>query len=117
MTAAKPAPRVFIPQIPSRFDTQLREWVPSVNIAPARKYGELIVMLPPEANRLHTAPLVASLKESLRDFGEDDYLVAVGDPSIMMAAGAIVARRAGGRLRLLKWDRREGVYLPVEINV
>jgi hypothetical protein len=28
-------PRVFAPQLPSRFDTATRPWVPSVNIQPA----------------------------------------------------------------------------------
>lgn len=109
--------RVYIPQLPSRFDAATRLWVPSVNLAPAKKFGELIVMLPPEANRLHTAPLVASLRDSLKDFGEADYIVAVGDPSLIMAAGCIAARKTGGRLRVLKWDRREADYIPVELNV
>jgi hypothetical protein len=109
------APRVYVPQVPSRIDPNTHLWVPTVNLAPARKYGEVVVMLPPEANRMHTAPLVAALKESMRSFRPFDYVVAVGDPSLIMAAGCIASRATGGRVRVLKWEKRSGDYLPVEL--
>lgn len=109
--------RVFVPQVPSRYDAATGLWVPTVNLSPARSFGELHVMLPPEANRLHTAPLIAALREKMADYRAHDYIVAVGDPSLIMAAGCIAARKTGGRLRVLKWDRIARNYLPVEINV
>lgn len=108
-------PRVFVPMVPSRWDTTLSMWIPTVNIAPAERHGELNVLLPPDANRLHTAPLVAALKERMRDFGENDYLVALGDPSLLAAAACIAVRQTGGKLRMLKWDRRTADYLITEI--
>ena len=108
--------KVYAPQVPSRFDTGVGMWVPSVNMAPAEKYGELVVMLPPDANRLHTAPLVAAMKDQMRDFTAEDYVVAVGDPSLIAAAAVIATRKSGGLLRILKWDRMRAEYLPVEIQ-
>lgn len=112
----KPAtPRVFVPMVPSRWDTTLGMWVPTVNITPAERHGELVVLLPPDANRLHTAPLVAALKERMRDYSENDSLVALGDPSLLAAAACIAARQTGGKLRMLKWDRRTADYIVTEI--
>lgn len=110
-------PRVFAPQQPSRFDVPSKLWIPTMNMEPARKFGELIVMLPPNANRLHTAPLLAALKESMKDFSEDDWIIAVGDPSLIAAASCIAARKTGGLLRLLKWDRLTTDYIAVEMKV
>lgn len=110
-------PRVFAPQVPSRFDHATRLWVPAVNISPAERHGDLVVMLPPEANRMHTAPLVAAMKERMRDYGADDFLIAVGDPSLIAAAACIAAVKAGGVLRMLKWDRLTSDYVPVEVRV
>jgi hypothetical protein len=110
-------PRVFAPQIPSRYDRASRLWVPTMNLSPAEKHGELVVMLPPEANRLHTAPLVAALRERMKDFGPDDWLVAVGDPSLIAAAACIASRQSGGVLRLLKWDRLASDYIATVMNV
>lgn len=110
-------PTVFVPQQPSRFDAPSQMWVPSVNLAPAERFGKLKILLPPEANRLHTAPLVAALKERMAEFGPDDYVVAVGDPSLIAAASCIASRATGGLLRLLKWDRISSSYIAVELNV
>lgn len=110
-------PKVYAPQQPSRFDTTLRLWVPTMNMEPARKFGELVVMLPPNANRLHTEPLVAALKERMANFTAEDYLIAIGDPSIIAAAACIAARKTGGVLQLLKWDRLTSDYIHVEIKV
>ena len=110
-------PSVYAPQQPSRYDTATRLWIPTMNMDPAKKFGDLIVMLPPNANRLHTAPLVTALKEQMAKFTEHDYLVAVGDPSIIAAASCIAARKTGGLLRLLKWDRMSSDYIAVELRV
>jgi hypothetical protein len=109
--------KVYVPQQPSRYDAATRLWIPTINLDPAKIYGEVVVMLPPNANRLHTAPLIAALKEQMAQFGSDDYIVAVGDPSIIAAASCIAVRKTGGRLRILKWDRMSSNYIPVEIDL
>lgn len=109
--------KVYVPQQPSRYDTATRLWIPTINLDPAKQYGEVVVMLPPNANRLHTAPLVSALKDQMEAYGEEDYLVAVGDPSILAAAACIAARKTGGTLRVLKWDRLSATYIPVEMKL
>ena len=104
--------RVFAPQQPSRFDTSTRLWIPTMNMQPAAKYGELVVLLPPNANRLHTVPLLEALKA-----GMADWLVAVGDPSLIAAAACIASRKTGGILRLLKWDRLTSDYIAAEMTI
>lgn len=109
--------KVFVPQQPSRFDAATRLWIPTVNLDPAKEYGAVEVMLPPNANRLHTAPLIAALKDKMSEFTEDDYIVAVGDPSLIAAAACIAARKTGGSLKMLKWDRMSRNYISVEIQL
>ncbi len=109
--------KVYVPQQPSRYDTATRLWIPTINLDPAKQYGEVVVMLPPNANRLHTAPLVSALKDQMEEYGAEDYLVAVGDPSILAAAACIAARKTGGVLRVLKWDRLSATYIPVEMKL
>lgn len=109
-------PKVYAPQVPSRYDAATRLWVPSINLEPAKSFGEVVVMLPPNANRLHINPLVVALREQMKDFSADDYIVAVGDPSLIAAAACIAAKKTGGLLRILKWDRQTSTYIPVEAN-
>jgi len=109
--------RVYAPQVPSRYDAATKLWVPMINLHPATLFGEVVIMLPPNANRLHINPLVTALREQMKDFSPEDYVVAVGDPSLLAAAACIAVRKTNGLLRILKWDRQTSAYIPVEANV
>ena len=110
-------PKVFVPQLPQRYDAATRLFIPTVDIKPAERFGDVVVLLPPNANRLHTAPLVTALREGMRDMTEEDHLVALGDPTLIAAAACIAARMHGGLLRVLKWDRRTSDYISTELRV
>lgn len=110
-------PKVYAPQVPSKYDAATKLWVPSINLDPAKAFGDLVVMLPPNANRLHINPLVVALREQMKDFSAEDHVIAVGDPSLIAAAACIAAKKTGGLLRVLKWDRQSSSYLSVEANV
>jgi hypothetical protein len=107
-------PKVYVPQIPSRMDAGSGVWVPTVNISPAKKFGKIVELLPPEANRLHVVPLLTVLREKMKHYTGDDMIIAVGDPSIIAFTACIAARATGGKLRLLKWDRQTSDYILVE---
>jgi hypothetical protein len=109
--------RVFIPQVPSRFDHDNNMWMPSVDITTASKYGKVITMLPPEANRLDTVPLYESLRKRMKDFTEKDYIVALGDPTIFAIVACLAAKQCNGHLRMLKWDRQSAGYITVEVVI
>ncbi len=110
-------PTVFVPQVPSRFDIGTDSWMPKLDLSPAAKFGKIEILLPPEANRLLVVPLFEMIKEKLAEFSAQDWIVAVGDPTIFAATACYATRKAGGILRLLKWDRKTGDYIPVEIRI
>ena len=110
-------PRVFAPSLPSRFDSASRLWVPTVEISPAEKFGKIVVMLPANAARAGLAPCVAAMKEQMADYGPDDFIIGIGDPSLIGAASCIAVRQTGGLLRMLKWDRMSKDYFLAEVRV
>jgi hypothetical protein len=107
--------KVYVPQVPSKMDESTRVWIPTVNLQPAQRFGTVEVLLPPGANRLAIKPLTDVIKEKLQDITEDDYILALGDPTIIGIVSVVAARNAG-RLRVLKWDRNSRDYFPVEIS-
>lgn len=111
-------PKVYITQIPHRRDPETRAFVPSINIAPAAEHGELIVMMPPRASFFATSDLVKQMKEHLQnyDYEAGDCLVAMGDPTVIAVAFAILGKTVG-RFTVLKWDRNVSRYLPTHIQV
>ena len=82
--------RVFIPQEPMRrgSDGRLQR---SFDLTPARIYGELVVMLPPNKLPLSAAPVIEELRRHLAHFNDDDYLMAVGAPTLIGWATALAA--------------------------
>lgn len=107
--------RVYVTQIPARLEGG--NWVPIMDISPAGEFGELKIMLPSGMNFHAAAPAVQQLREQLREFrGDKDYLLPLGDPLIMAAAAALIARREP-MFRMLKWDRYTRLYHAYEVKV
>jgi hypothetical protein len=48
---------------------------------------------------------------------DEDYLLMVGDPAAIAAAGAVACMMNNGRMKLLKWDRQEMRYYVVEFDL
>jgi len=108
--------KVYIPQEPSRLDLKFNIHVPTVDLRPAEAYGELVVMLPPNVTGALMSPLVDALKDRLKDFTEEDYLVAIGEPSLIAAASGIILRKQK-LMKLLRWNKREKRYAVVEVKL
>ena len=109
--------KVYIPQMPTRFDRATNLWIPTINITPAKRFGELVTMLPSAATRNSIDTCTQALNDAMEDYGREDVLVALGDPSVYAIAACIAAKKTGGLLRLLKWDRQLGDYLLVEVQL
>jgi len=93
------------------------EVVPALDLSPAVAYGELDFLLPSGNVSLAPAPMVRALRKKLVSFTDDDYLLAVGSPSAIATAAAVAADLNRGRFNLLQWDRREGRYYNIPVNI
>lgn len=103
--------KVFVTQIPSRFENG--EWVPTVDITPARKFGAIEVMLPPGFFYTDEASF-KRLSIALEEFLPGDFLLPMGDPVIMAVAAAILGHRREP-FNVLKWDRKTSTYYEYRI--
>lgn len=110
-------PTVYITQEKTRRDPANGRIVPQFDFRPAMKYGKLEVLLPGGYSLMAPVPTIRLLNEKLDQFCDDDYLLAVGDPTVMVAAAMVASRINSGRLKLLKWDREVGDYVPVQIDI
>jgi len=109
--------RVFVVQEPTKFDHAQQKLVTVFNFNKAAKYGEIIILLPQGQVALSPAPTIFALKEGLRDFCDDDYLIPAGDPSAIAMAVAIASANNRGRFKLLKHDRDARDYIKVEVDI
>jgi len=91
---------------------------PKINIIGAREFGDLKVLLP-ENSQIILSPtyVIQTLKQKLKDYQIGDYLLLTGDPAIIGVACSIVSDITNGKYNLLKWDKQERRYYPVEIDL
>ena len=95
-----------------------KEGKPKINIMGAAQYGTFKFLLPELSQIIFSpGPLIFKLRKSLKDFNEKDYLLLTGDPAIIGVACSIVSDITNGKYKLLKWDRQEKKYYPIEIDI
>ena len=94
---------------------------PKINIMGAASYSTTndFIFLLPELSQIifSPGPLIFKLRKGLKDFTTDDYLLLTGDPAIIGVACSIVSDMTNGKYKLLKWDKQERKYYPIEINL
>lgn len=86
------------------------------NLTPAAEYGDINILVQAGMSLFSTVPTIKSMREKLRDFSDNDYLLPVGDPALMMAAGAIAAEFNHGRIKVLRWDREQRRYIMIQVD-
>ena len=95
-----------------------REGRPKINIMGAQKYGDIKVLLKEDSQIIFSpGPIIFSLRTKLKNFTQEDYLLLTGDPAIIGVACSVVSDITNGKYNLLKWDKQERQYYPIEINL
>ena len=95
-----------------------REGRPKFNIMGAAEYGKLKFLLDERSQMIFSpGPLIFKLKTLVKDFKPTDYLLLTGDPAIIGVVCSLVSDTTNGRYNLLKWDRQEKKYYPIEIDI
>ena len=91
---------------------------PKYNVLGAQKYGDIVTLLPMYSQIiLSPGPLIIKLRTLLKNYTSKDYLLLSGDPAIIGVVCSVVSDITNGKYKLLKWDRQEKTYYPIEINI
>ena len=91
---------------------------PKINILGASEYGKFKFLLPELSQIIFSpGPLIFKLRKMLKNFTSEDHLLLTGDPAIIGVACSIVSDMTNGKYNLLKWDKQERQYYPIQINL
>jgi len=107
---------VFVTQEPMRRQPN-GSWEPIYDLSPAAAYGKLEVLLDPRTSILSPGPVVFEMRKRLRNFCDDDHILAMGDPIAIGIASAMAADANRGRVAMLKWDRETRNYIRVQFDM
>ena len=107
-------PKVYVIQeIPGT-----KEGRPKINILGAAQFGTFKFLLPELSQIIFSpGPLIFKLRKGLQNYRPKDFLLLTGDPAIIGVACSIVSDMTNGKYQLLKWDKQERKYYPIEINL
>ena len=95
-----------------------KEGRPKINIMGAQKFGKIKVLLREDSQMIFSpGPIIFELRKLLKNYTSEDYLLLTGDPAIIGVACSVVSDITHGKYNLLKWDRQERLYYPIEINL
>jgi len=96
----------------------LQHPAPSMNILSASDFGYLVICRPRYDNiYLSPGPYVQTMRKCFKDIRPQDYILLIGDPAIIGVSSAIVSDMTNGKFKMLKWDRNESRYYPLEFNL
>ena len=91
---------------------------PKINIMGASKYGKFKFLLSEFSQIIFSpGPLIYKLRQGLKNYTSDDYLLLTGDPALIGVACSLVSDITNGKFNVLKWDKQERKYYPIEINL
>ena len=91
----------------------------------AESFGELVFLSVDRRDDFHNISksehnerLIAHLRYGLREFDQEvDFVVPVGSPYMQAAVFWILGDKGVRRLNLLRWDNRDRVYIPLQLNL
>ncbi len=93
------------------------ERIPAFDLTPASEYGELRIVVPYGVFTGSENLLIKIISDNLKDYTARDYLLAVGDPTVVAISAMVASSVTNGLVNLLKWDRRMHKYIPVHIDL
>ena len=108
---------VYVVQEPTRFNRVTLEVETFFDLSPADQFGEQVHLLPPNAGPFNPDAVLPVLWEKLKDFGDSDYLLLIGNPILIGWATAVAADYNEGRVNLLQWSGAKNSYIPVFAQV
>ena len=99
---------IFIPNMPTRFDVATQTRIPAIDLNPASKLGNLMLMAPNET--------IEEIEEAASLIEKQDAILCVGDV-VLTAAAIAYACKKNGSANLLRWDRNLHSYYEQEVSI
>lgn len=113
----KPMSKVYIIQNSYMRDSESGSLRPRFNLGPVKEFGEPVEILDGRLSPMATAPAMNALRHALRNYSDEDYLLAIGAPSFLIAAGMIAGNFNNGRVHMLHWEKALQRYYPLTFDI
>lgn len=108
--------KVYVPNLPTRWDAATRKRVPSIDLNAAADYGELVTMSEGPVNNAHINDTIEHVQRQAESITDGDVILLVGD--VVLAAACIAwACDNLGSTQVLRWDKNKRAYDVMEVSL
>lgn len=83
------------------------------DLSQALKFGNIKVLLPPGDYNHSTPHLAEKVITGIQDMTIEDWILLMGDPTVIALTGALVWEKLGV-LNMLKWDKFKNDYIVIK---
>lgn len=84
----------------------------------AEDFGELVPVTADDftnlSNSLHNQRLVGQVKDRLKHFEEEDFLLISGSPYVSLLCAMVIARKQKS-IKVLRWSNQDRQYYPLTL--
>ena len=109
---------VYAVQLQMKFDFETKSLVPRFpSVAKASSWGEVVHILPPDSHPFDTELTLGHIHSKLKDFSDDDYLLLIGNPTLIGMASAVAAHYNNGNVRFLQWNSHHSEYYAISAKI
>lgn len=111
-------PIAYIIYQPMRYEPESMRWIPSVDLSSAGEFGEIQFLLSiPEKPPLNPEAVLPLLRERLKRYSREDYIVMAGYTNLIGYAMMLAGQATGGFVNCLVWNPKIGRYsaLPAQV--
>ena len=98
--------KVFIPNLPTRWDASTDSRVPSLDLNTASRFGSLVTIT---ESPIDTKTAIDMIRFMVDKIDAEDYILCVGDVVLTAVAISYVCAR-NGVANVLRWDRKRKSY-------
>jgi hypothetical protein len=85
------------------------------DLSDAERFGELRDVFSSVGREYNGSKLIAHARAVLSKSHDDDYLLIIGDPTLSGICFAVMSE-LHGRVRVLRWNRDDFAYRPLELD-
>lgn len=107
---------VYVPQNMHHRDRLDGILKPKFDLSPAETWGTLVELVSPTAKPFNANVLIEEMREKLKDFSDADFILPIGNASILAMAVSVAQDMNQGRVRLLQWSGTNQSHVVIQCN-
>lgn len=108
--------KVYVPNLPMRWDAATRSRVPSFDINAASAFGELVVLSEGPLSSANINAVIEDVQRRSEEIGPADLVLLVGDVAVTAACLAMACDN-NKKVRVLRWEKNKRAYIVMEVEL